>query len=116
MAFIRPDNNKFSQLCYDIAIHRYFEIIILLAIVLNAFGMACKHIGMSKQEMHAIEQFNYIFTGFFFLEAVVKLIAFGRRYFKDSWNVFDFIILTFSLILIVAGRLWTLGIFSTATS
>ena len=33
---------------------------------------------------------NYIFTTVFAIEAMLKLIAFGRHYWKNSWNVFDF--------------------------
>lgn len=29
---------------------------------------------------------NYIFTIFFIIEAILKLIAFGKSYFKNSWN------------------------------
>ena len=36
---------------------------------------------------------NYIFTGIFILEALIKIIALGPRlYFNDNWNTFDFII------------------------
>ena len=49
-------------------------------------------------------------------EAILKLTAYGFRYFRDHWNVFDFVILTFSLVLMVVGSIWPLGIFTTATS
>lgn len=48
------------------------------------------------------EDINFIFTGVFALEAVIKISALGpRKYLKDSWNVFDFGILIGSIISIV---------------
>lgn len=39
-----------------------------------------------------------MFSAVFIVEAVVKLIAFGGRYFRDPWNVFDFVIVVGSLL------------------
>jgi hypothetical protein len=40
----------------------------------------------------------YFFTGVFILEAVVKIIAFGRRYFKEVWNVLDLLVILGTII------------------
>jgi len=34
----------------------------------------------------------------FSLEALFKIMAIGRRYFQDSWNIFDFIIVFLTLL------------------
>ena len=48
-----------------------------------------------------IEVFNYIFMVIFTAEAIVKLIALKTKlYFDDSWNVFDFTIVCFSLLML----------------
>lgn len=41
---------------------------------------------------------NFVFTGIFVLEAIVKIIALRTHYFKKAWNVFDFIIVISSLV------------------
>ena len=41
---------------------------------------------------------NFVFTGIFLLEAIVKIIALKLCYFKKAWNVFDFIIVVSSLV------------------
>lgn len=46
----------------------------------------------------ATETMNYIFTGIFIVEAIIKLLGLGKNYFKDGWNVFDFIIVVSSII------------------
>lgn len=49
------------------------------------------------------ELLNYIFTGIYAAEAIIKLIAFGpHKYFADSWNIFDFAIIFGSVISIFA--------------
>jgi len=42
--------------------------------------------------MDTLSFFNYIFTFVFLVECVLKLIAFGKSYFKNTQNIFDFII------------------------
>jgi hypothetical protein len=39
-----------------------------------------------------------MFSFIFLIEALIKLIGFGRRYFMDSWNLFDFIVSVLSVI------------------
>ena len=48
------------------------------------------------------ETTNYIFTTIFTVEAIIKLIGLGPKiYFKEGWNIFDFIIASGSLISII---------------
>ena len=35
---------------------------------------------------------NYLFTSIFVFEASVKILAYGKIYFHDGWNIFDFIV------------------------
>ena len=68
--------------------------------------------GMSTNE-RIMETINYVFTTIFVLEAVIKLLAFGGNYFKDSWNVFDFFIVTSSVVFIIIKELFNLNLGST---
>ncbi|CAH3178338.1 unnamed protein product, partial [Porites evermanni] len=45
-----------------------------------------------------LDTFNTIFTFMFTGEAILKLFAFRLNYFRDGWNVFDFIIVLGSLL------------------
>jgi voltage-dependent calcium channel L type alpha-1D len=40
---------------------------------------------------------NYVFTAIFALEAVIKIIALDKIYFKDGWNIFDFFIVLLTI-------------------
>ena len=39
-----------------------------------------------------MEGFNYLFTLIFSVEMIVKLFALRKVYFRDRWNIFDFMI------------------------
>ena len=47
---------------------------------------------MTKSFSKALEYCNYAFALIFNLECGLKLTALGKKYFKDSWNVFDFLV------------------------
>ena len=44
------------------------------------------------------EIFNYVFAFIFTMECAIKIIALGKDYFKNGWNVFDFIIVVVAII------------------
>jgi len=82
-----------------------FDIFIMACIVLNMIQMAMIYEGSSPSYLMALEIVNYIFTAIFVVEAALKLIAFGKHYFRNSWNVFDFVVVIASLIDIMMGLL-----------
>jgi len=86
---------------YRLALSRKFEIVILTAITLNSLLMAVNWPNQSESTIQIIKRVNYCFLGIFVFEAIVKFIAFDIRYFKDSWNIFDFIIVLASIIVLI---------------
>jgi len=52
---------------------------------------------------------NYIFTVVFLVEAICKLIAFGKTYFNNSWNKFDFFVVCASIFDILLKLLEDIG-------
>ena len=100
MANKRP-TNKFRALVYDIVLHDYFEYFILICIVLNTIVLAVYGVDIPKKYIDVTETLNFIFSIIFLIEAILKLTAFGLRYFRDYWNVFDFLIVVGSLAFII---------------
>lgn len=51
--------------------------------------------------------FDYVMTSIFTLEVILKVIAFGfiacgsKSYLRNTWNILDFTIVTFCLIILV---------------
>lgn len=35
------------------------------------------------------------------IEAIIKLIGFGRSFFRENWNIFDFVIVLGSILLLM---------------
>jgi type IV secretory pathway TrbL component len=53
---------------------------------------------------------NIVFTIFYTIEMVIKIIAFGKNYFKDGWNIFDFLIVIFAWIGFFAEEVFRVNI------
>jgi hypothetical protein len=46
---------------------------------------------------------NYVFMAIFTIECVLKLVAIRTAYFKEAWNIFDFIVVLTTLVILVIG-------------
>ena len=57
--------------------------------------------------------FFQIFTAVFTLEAVIKITAFGKHYFKIGWNVFDLVIVVASVVDLGLEDIQGLSVFRT---
>jgi hypothetical protein len=54
--------------------------------------MAMKYYLMPEKMDSILENFNYTFALVFNIEAIIKLLGLGPKYFNEQWNVFDFIV------------------------
>jgi hypothetical protein len=80
------------------AYHPRFESFIIACILLNAVFMASYHEGQSMWYSDTQRATNVFFAWIFLLELTLKMIAlFPRRFFAESWNRFDFIIVMASI-------------------
>lgn len=80
---------------------RWFENVIMICILLNTVVMALVWFDEPKDLPNVMEIFNYCFSAIFTLEAIIKLIALKKSYFSDSWNIFDFTIVIFTLVMLL---------------
>ena len=86
--------------------HRAFQLLIIVVILVNAVLLGVETSATFRDNygglLHAI---NWLIQGIFVIELLLRLLAcapnFGR-FFKDGWNVFDFLVVTISM-LPVAG-------------
>ena len=79
--------------------HKRFQQFIIWVIVLNAVTLGLETSPEVLREfgglLHAADRVMlWIFT----VELALRLYAYGRRFFRDPWNVFDFVIVGISLI------------------
>lgn len=86
---------------FTLSEHKWFEYFILVLISLNAIVMTFKYVGMSEEMKDTIRDINYVFTGIFCIETVIRLVAYGGNYFRENWYIFDFIIVVGSIAMII---------------
>lgn len=79
---------------------------IMLFIGLNMMVMAMDHYQMDPTFDIVLERLNVFFIAIFTTECVLKLFAFRWYYFKEPWNVFDFVVVSLSIL----GKLARTGI------
>ncbi|DBA00730.1 TPA: hypothetical protein N0F65_001201 [Lagenidium giganteum] len=85
-------SNRVRRLCYRIARNPNLDSAMMGCIILNTALMAMHYFGEEDLYQWAIDCSNYCFALIFTVEAFVKIMGLGRYYWRDSWNVFDFII------------------------
>lgn len=121
---------------FDIAVNTKFEISITFVILLNMVTMMIEyepqtiHGVMSNEGefmpyrtssinynalMASLEYINVVFTGVFVIEATIKIIGLRFHYFRRAWNVFDFVVVTLSIMGIILEELVQDNVFISPT-
>ncbi|CAF1586722.1 unnamed protein product, partial [Adineta ricciae] len=97
--FASPAFRRFQSLVAFFILDAFVDLFITICIILNTFFMALDQPGQSEKMASLLAMGNYIFTGIFTGEAILKIIAKSpANYLKDGWNVFDLFIVTLSLV------------------
>eukprot|EP00794_Sanderia_malayensis_P020465 gene20465-22481_t len=96
----RP-TSKWRGTLFDFIATKQFELFIMSVIIANMLTMMIQHHEQSKEVEVALEYLNYLFTGIFTAEAVIRLIAMRLEYFKSLMNVFDFLVVILSIGVII---------------
>ncbi|XP_076332242.1 sodium channel protein para-like isoform X5 [Tachypleus tridentatus] len=90
---------RFQEFVSLIVFDPFMELFITLCIVVNTLFMAMDHDNMDTEFENVLKKGNYFFTATFAIEAGLKLIAVSpKTYFREGWNIFDFIIVALSLL------------------
>ena len=84
--------------CFKISDSKYFQSLILGFILLNTITLAMTWYNEPDYLAAINEKINLIFNLTFTTEALIKLIALQRDYFKEGWNIFDFMVVTITWI------------------
>ncbi|KAL2097786.1 hypothetical protein ACEWY4_006993 [Coilia grayii] len=102
--FIFKASNPLRRICHYVVTLRYFEITILLVIVASSIALAAEDPVCTNSERNKVlRYFDYVFTGVFTFEMIIKMIDQGLilhdgSYFRDPWNFLDFIVVVGALI------------------
>jgi hypothetical protein len=90
--------NLLRKKFHDLVSSSTFANGIMATIMLNMVQMALQYEGARVELVNSLEFLNYIFSAIFFVEAFLKIIAYGDTYFEDSWNKFDFFVVISSIL------------------
>ncbi|MCJ8731267.1 hypothetical protein PDJAM_G00197620 [Pangasius djambal] len=102
--FIFKSKNPIRRICHYVVTLRYFEMTILLVIVASSIALAAEDpVCTNSERNRVLRYFDYVFTGVFTFEMIIKMIDQGLilhdgSYFRDLWNILDFIVVVGALI------------------
>jgi voltage-gated sodium channel len=85
-----------ASTCKRIADSSVFQGFILGVIVLNAITLGIQTYDLSESTESRLSTLDDVFLGIFVVELIIRVAAFGSRpqdFFKDGWNLFDFIVI-----------------------
>ena len=101
MARKNGPSNPFRQWCFKVVEHTNFELAITVVIVMNVITMMTRTHNQTDCMTTAMYWFNVFFLVVFIVEAVMKLVGLGPKwYFMDTWNMFDFVVVILSIVMI----------------
>uniref|UniRef100_A0A8C2UGX2 Voltage-dependent R-type calcium channel subunit alpha n=1 Tax=Coturnix japonica TaxID=93934 RepID=A0A8C2UGX2_COTJA len=96
--------HRVRRACHYIVNLRYFEMCILLVIAASSIALAAEDPVLTNSDRNKVlRYFDYVFTGVFTFEMVIKMIDQGLilqdgSYFRDLWNILDFIVVVGALV------------------
>uniref|UniRef100_A0A8C2ES56 Calcium channel, voltage-dependent, R type, alpha 1E subunit a n=1 Tax=Cyprinus carpio TaxID=7962 RepID=A0A8C2ES56_CYPCA len=102
--FIFKPSNPVRRACHYIVNLRYFEVSILLVIAASSISLAAEDpVNTNSDRNKVLRYFDYVFTGVFTFEMIIKMIEQGLilhdgSYFRDLWNILDFIVVVGALV------------------
>uniref|UniRef100_A0A8C9TMV5 Voltage-dependent N-type calcium channel subunit alpha n=1 Tax=Scleropages formosus TaxID=113540 RepID=A0A8C9TMV5_SCLFO len=97
-------NPRVRRLCHYIVTLRYFEMCILIVITMSSIALAAEDpVQANAPRNNVLKYLDYVFTGVFTFEMVIKMIDLGLllhpgSYFRDLWNILDFIVVSGALV------------------
>ena len=70
----------------------YFESVISICIIVNLFTLILEYPGQDEISKSFLSELNKIISYIFLIEAILKIYVYRLYYFKNGWNLIDFIV------------------------
>jgi len=83
---------------FEIVTSKKFDMIIMLFIGFNMLIMTLDHYNMTDTWRSILDNLNLIFICIFASECFLKVFALRWYYFKEPWNLFDFVVVIMSIL------------------
>jgi voltage-gated sodium channel len=103
--------SNLQQQFISIRENKAFETFVISVIILSALVIGAKTYEIDPGIRRMFEILDISITLFFLTEIIIRMLAEGnlKRFFKKGWNIFDFIIVTASLIPVDESEMALLG-------
>ena len=93
-----PIQNEFHSIIFNFTNSTFFNIFILAVILLNTIILVVSTSYVVRVRVGwYFSLLDNVFLGIYIMEIVLKIYAWRSRFFKDGWNIMDFIIVVFNL-------------------
>ncbi|XP_034051702.1 voltage-dependent R-type calcium channel subunit alpha-1E-like [Gymnodraco acuticeps] len=90
--YMPQNRHTFQYRLWHFVVSPSFEYTVLAMIALNTIVLMMKYYSAPPAYEAVLKHLNTAFTVLFSVECVLKIMAFGfLNYFRDTWNIFDFI-------------------------
>lgn len=90
--------NKCQAGVFDLVNSPYYEVVMVVLICLSVVLLMMEGVDESYTMEEILHWIHFFFIIIFLIECILKIIAFRQHYFKDGWNIIDFIILLIQII------------------
>ncbi|CAL7939339.1 unnamed protein product [Xylocopa violacea] len=87
-----------QAIVFEIVTDKKFDMIIMLFIGLNMLTMTLDHYKQTQTFSDVLDYLNMIFIVIFTSECLMKIFALRYHYFKEPWNLFDFVVVILSIL------------------
>jgi len=93
-------DNRFVNKFLLVRNSRFFNTLVISVIIASALYAGVASYDIPPRYIYLLEFFDYGITLFFTIEIIIRIIAERSliKFFKDGWNVFDFLIVAVSLV------------------
>lgn len=90
--------NKCQGLVFDLVTSQFFDVLIIIFILLNMVSMMAESYDQSDATRSILERLNLAFVVIFTVECLIKIFALRQYYFTNGWNLFDCLIVVISIV------------------
>lgn len=87
-----------QALVFEFVTDKKFDMIIMIFIGLNMLTMTMDHYQQTQFFTSVLDILNGIFIVIFSSECILKIFALRYYYFKEPWNLFDFVVVILSIL------------------
>lgn len=90
-----------GYICYFIYKQPIVQYFFYFCIIINAIFLMMERVNMSSAESSVMETANFVLVCIFAFEIIIAIFALGVKFFKDLLNIWDFLVVAFSIIEII---------------